>query len=82
MRSTHRCPKCSHEEIIYLPQIMCSGPAPGIVVAALAGVFSLTEHGIMEAYICKRCGFTELYARNPAEIPLDKIDGARLIRPQ
>ncbi len=27
--------------------------------------------GMVEAYVCRRCGFTELYTRDPASIPID-----------
>jgi hypothetical protein len=28
--------------------------------------------GILEAYACRRCGFTELYTQRPDEIPIDE----------
>jgi hypothetical protein len=31
--------------------------------------------GLFEAYICRRCGFTELYVRGAAEIPISPIHG-------
>ena len=29
--------------------------------------------------ICRRCGFTELYTKDAAEIPVDEIAGAEIL---
>jgi hypothetical protein len=34
--------------------------------------------GVFEAYICQRCGFTELYARDAARIPIGPEFGTEL----
>jgi hypothetical protein len=36
--------------------------------------------GILFAYICQKCGFTEIYTANPEEIPIDQKQGTRLIK--
>jgi predicted nucleic-acid-binding Zn-ribbon protein len=35
--------------------------------------------GVLEAYVCRQCGFTELYARNAATIPIGVEFGTELI---
>ncbi len=37
------------------------------------GIFSssVAAAGIVEAYVCAACGFTELYTRQPERIPVD-----------
>lgn len=35
--------------------------------------------GILQAYICRACGFTELYATLPAEIPIGRKYGTELV---
>jgi hypothetical protein len=35
--------------------------------------------GLLVAYVCRRCGFTELYATDPAQIPIGPRYGTRLI---
>jgi hypothetical protein len=38
--------------------------------------------GVMRALICRACGYTELYAASPENIPVDEIEGASLITPK
>jgi hypothetical protein len=35
--------------------------------------------GLMLAYVCRHCGFTELYTEAPAQIPIGARHGTRLI---
>jgi len=70
MRTTHRCPKCQHAEIVvlrhvageqvYLPSERDPPEAPVWRRAAAR-----------EAYICRACGFTEYYTRDVDRIPVD-----------
>lgn len=36
--------------------------------------------GVFEAYICRSCGFTELYARDPEEIPIGPEYATELVK--
>lgn len=38
------------------------------------------EVGALQAYVCRQCGFTELYTAQPEAIPVDKIPGAKVLR--
>jgi hypothetical protein len=35
--------------------------------------------GILEAYVCRSCGFTEWYARDPEQIPIGDVFGTQLV---
>lgn len=35
--------------------------------------------GILQAYVCRACGYTELYATSPGEIPIGREYGTELI---
>ncbi len=37
--------------------------------------------GALVAYVCRSCGFTELFAASPGEIPIGPQHGTRLLRP-
>ena len=36
-------------------------------------------YGILEAYVCRACGFVEWYARSPEEIPIGAALGTELV---
>lgn len=38
--------------------------------------------GLVEAYVCKACGFTELYTRDPESIPADGEIVRELVGPE
>ena len=40
------------------------------------------EIGILSAYVCRKCGFTELYTSGASQIPHDKIPGAKILTPK
>lgn len=79
MRNSLRCPKCAHEKILHLPRLWAHSQPLGEIVAHVGGGWSPTPFGVMQAYVCARCGFTELYAQQPDKIPIDKIDGAQVL---
>lgn len=35
--------------------------------------------GLLEAYVCRDCGHTELFARDPAAIPIGPVFGTELL---
>jgi ribosomal protein S27AE len=41
-----------------------------------------TVAGLVEAYVCKKCGFTEFYARDPESIPVDGTYIRELVGPE
>jgi predicted RNA-binding Zn-ribbon protein involved in translation (DUF1610 family) len=80
MKQTHVCPKCSANEVIYVPRIRDSQQST-LALHVEPGWVETTLHGRVEAYVCAACGFTELYAVDPALIPLDQIPGAKRLGP-
>jgi hypothetical protein len=38
------------------------------------------EFGRIQAYICRKCGFTELYTAGAEKLPVEKIPGARIFK--
>jgi predicted nucleic-acid-binding Zn-ribbon protein len=81
MRNTHRCPKCDHGEVLYVPEVRDSNYDR----MALAGRYSLyskwsaSEQGGLEAYMCRECGYTEFYVREPASLDVTRLKGARIL---
>ena len=80
MRDTHRCPKCAHHEILYLPQLTDTNhDVLAVAIVETKATGERTECGQFEAYICRRCGFTEFHARQASLIPTDDIAGAKVL---
>ncbi len=79
MKSSHRCPKCQHAEILYVPEPRDSDldrPALGSRV----GAFSTAVTGQMEAYACLGCGFVEWYVKDVARLDVSQLKGASVLR--
>ncbi len=76
MRESIRCPKCDGQSILHASTIEDKSTHAKDAVLSIQGdspvtIFGSWGHvGIIEAYICEACGFTELYTRAPDEIPL------------
>jgi predicted nucleic-acid-binding Zn-ribbon protein len=75
MRSTCKCPKCRHHNVIYLPLVK-AGSAALMAYTTPSGVVDAS----FVAYICEKCGFSELYVADPKKVVIANIPGARLIR--
>jgi ADP-ribose pyrophosphatase YjhB (NUDIX family)/predicted nucleic-acid-binding Zn-ribbon protein len=78
------CTKCGHKEILFVPQIADRDDEDTIRPLSVRVVHfdwkDDIEDGIMQAYICRNCGFTELFTSQPGKIDVDKIPGAKLIK--
>lgn len=90
MKTSHRCPKCGHNRILHLAELADSDGSglPGVwqlarVPNPKAGLFDpgVTSAGAAEAYVCRRCGFSELYTRDPETIPIDGKSVREIIGP-
>ena len=84
MKQTLRCPKCQHNRILYIAQVSDQdgqwGEKPAqIAVVPKEGRGILTGNvyttfesaGDLEAGVCRSCGYTEFYTKNPGDIPID-----------
>ena len=83
-----RCPHCECRQLWHIAEMHERGEAapfekpiaPLNVRAAADASFSLYNGvGTFETYICKRCGFTEWYARGLDDLKADPEAGVRLI---
>ncbi len=83
MRTNHVCPKCSGREILFVPHIADRDDIDSVRPLMLHVVnydWKDLEVGALQAYVCRKCGFTELYTHQPDAIPVDKIPGAKVLR--
>lgn len=81
MRASHRCPKCHHHEVLYVPEVHDSN-FDRMALAGRYGLYSRwngDEQGGFEAYMCRQCGYTEFYVRNPRALDPDRISGAKVL---
>ncbi|HEY6461358.1 MAG TPA: hypothetical protein VIY73_14430 [Polyangiaceae bacterium] len=82
MRTTHVCPKCNHGEILFVPRIADRDDRDAVrpmVLHVRHLDYKDIETGAIQAYVCRGCGFTELYTAQAADIPVDTIPGAVLL---
>ncbi|MBI4699851.1 MAG: hypothetical protein HY744_01570 [Deltaproteobacteria bacterium] len=82
MKNTYKCPKCGFGRILHIVQVADSD---GESVSRPAKIARLVQPvsflgvqldravlaGDLEAGVCRRCGYTELYVKDPASIPVD-----------
>jgi hypothetical protein len=38
------------------------------------------EAGKLSAYVCRSCGYTEMYTTDVKSIPIEKVPGAKLLK--
>lgn len=84
MRTSHVCPKCQHKEILFVPQLADrddeSKIRPLVVHVVEFDWREDAEFGRLQAYVCRKCGYTELYTTEPQALAVDKIPGAKLLK--
>jgi predicted nucleic-acid-binding Zn-ribbon protein len=83
MRATHTCPKCNHREILFVARIADRDDREGVrplVLHVEHYDWKDDEMGTIQAYVCRACGYTELYTAHASAIPVEKIPGAQLLR--
>jgi predicted nucleic-acid-binding Zn-ribbon protein len=78
MRTSHRCPKCSHDEVLHVPRIRDSDY--DTLCLGVDGVLSKELVGQLESYMCRACGYVELYAQNASSIDPRTLPGARVLK--
>ncbi len=84
MRTSHQCPKCEHREILFVPRVADRDDREKVrplVLYVHHYDWKDDEVGTIQAYVCRSCGYTELYTAQASSLPIDKIPGARLLRP-
>lgn len=78
MRKTLRCPKCENRKIIHVPVVRDNG-YNRLMIEYRMGFFGDQEYGEFESYICRSCGYAELYVKGAKAIRVEDIDGATLL---
>ena len=81
MRDRHVCPKCQHNHILLVGAVPDTGEfsteirqlsiATVLLGQGWLGGDKLGTAGFLTAAVCRRCGYSELYAKQPAQIPID-----------
>ncbi|NUP05380.1 MAG: hypothetical protein HOW73_04895 [Polyangiaceae bacterium] len=80
MRNSNQCPKCSGVEILYLPELTDSERDKLAAYVGPPGWTSVPHFGIVTAYVCLGCGYTELYTADPRSIPYREVPGAKILK--
>jgi predicted nucleic-acid-binding Zn-ribbon protein len=82
MKSSKRCPKCEHTEILFFPQIADRDDRDNVRPLAVHVTHydwkDDDEIGKIQAYVCRACGYTELYTKEPGAIPVTTVPGVEL----
>jgi predicted nucleic-acid-binding Zn-ribbon protein len=92
MKNTHRCPKCHHDRILYIARVadrvgdteytmpMRIAHYQVTLGRVLGFAASTTKSaGELEAGVCPRCGYTELYTKEPESIVVDGVNVRELV---
>jgi ribosomal protein L37AE/L43A len=83
MKQDHVCPRCQHGEILFIPRIADRDDRDTVRPLSLHVLhydWKDVEMGTLEAYVCRSCGYTELYTHDAAAMPVDKIPGAKVLK--
>ncbi len=85
MRDSHVCPKCAHREVLFLPHVADRDDRDYVRPLSLHVKhhdWRDEELGQLQAYVCRKCGYTELYTLEPESLAVDKIPGAKILKPK
>ncbi len=84
MRTSHPGPKCEHREILFVPRLADRDDRDEVrplVLYVRHYDWKDDEVGALQAYVCRSCGYTELYTAQASSLHVEKIPGAKLLRP-
>ncbi len=77
MKKSAECPKCGSQSVIKGDRLFTFGVGTAKSMLSVetcekpdALIFKKPHQGLLEAWVCVECGFTELYVRNPEEIKI------------
>jgi len=70
MKTTRKCVKCSKDDLYHSACLMDRGEGNEALCLTLgrSGPIAARELGQFEVYVCKACGYSELYVANPSEL--------------
>lgn len=85
MQQSHTCPKCHHDRILFIRDVLDQGGGAAHLAHVPNGTFfgmkTVERMGKQVAYVCRRCGYTEHYTLGAAEIPIDGDIVVELVAP-
>jgi predicted nucleic-acid-binding Zn-ribbon protein len=86
VKTSRTCPKCQNQEILFFPQLADRDDDDNVRPLVFHVVHydwrDDVEVGKIQAYVCRACGYTELYAFDANKIEVDKIPGAKILTPK
>lgn len=70
MKSKGVCPKCEAAKIFHSACVMDRGDGNEAMCLAIgrSDPIEAREIGQFEVYVCRHCGYSELYVQNPGEL--------------
>jgi len=83
MRTSHVCPKCGNREVLFVPTVADRDDRDNVRPLSLHVRhydWKDVEMGNLQAYVCRGCGYTELYTVNAGGLPVDQLPGAKLLK--
>jgi ribosomal protein S27AE len=83
MRTSHVCPKCGHGEILFVPHIADRDDRDTVrplVLFVKHHDWKDDEIGVVQAYVCRACTYTELYTSGVDNLDPKKIPGAKILK--
>lgn len=83
MRTKHVCPKCGHREILFVPRVADRDDRDKVRPLVLHVThldYKDIEVGAIQAYVCRGCGFTELYTAHADALSEEQIPGSKVLR--
>ena len=69
MKKSKTCAKCSSENVHHAKKLYTKGYN---CLKALEPTFAGRQKGIFEAYICRDCGYAELYVVDPEYLTIEE----------
>ena len=78
MKTSHRCPKCGHGEVLHVPE-PADDASDRMTIGSWHGPWTGEPRGKLEAYMCLRCGYAELYVTDADLAALRTLPGARVL---
>jgi predicted nucleic-acid-binding Zn-ribbon protein len=83
MRTSHVCPKCGHREILFVPRVADrddSDRVRPLVLHVTHLDWKDIEVGAIQAYVCRSCGYTELYTAHADVLTEEQLPGSKVLR--
>jgi predicted nucleic-acid-binding Zn-ribbon protein len=73
MKTSVRCPKCTGRKIAHVTEIQdkVGGATQTFALRSDQRIFGIDDFGVLEAFVCVGCGYTEWYTKEPHRIPID-----------